>query len=109
MQTAKVAITCQNVAIHDLQEGDEVLCHGAVFRLKNRKEWANHYGTDPADGTVVSWETDLVWHPDFCKAPDAEPYYPLPLSWARGYGLQSNRLMSWAKIVERPALPNEVK
>ena len=102
MTTKEVRIEYTNANTHELAEGDEIMHYGVVFKLKNRKEWPMRPDDCPdMQGVGVTFDTELVWHPDFNKAPDDEPYYPLPLSWAKSYGVQGNKLAIWAKITSR--------
>lgn len=87
---------------HELENGDTIMSHGCLFKVFNKKD----HGLRPEDcperqGTLITMDTELLYHPDFDKAPEDEPYYPFPLGWAKTYGVQSNKGFKWCKVVKR--------
>ena len=100
--TKQVKIECVNVNTHDLVDGDEIMSYGVVFKIHNRVVHPMRSGDCPVkQGACITFDTELVWHPDFNKAEADESYYSFPLSWAKNYSVQGNKMAGWAKIVSR--------
>lgn len=98
----KVQFVFENVNTHGLAEGDEIMHYGVILKLKNRKEWPMRAGDCPnMQGVCITFDTDLIWHPDFDMKPGDEPYYAFPIHWAKAYGVQGNKLAVWSKITSR--------
>ena len=74
------AIKTSIVNTHELKEGDEILCYGVHFRLKNREDY----------GDCIAFDTDLISYPDQGS--------PMPRPWAEDWRVQGNKLAYWAKV-----------
>lgn len=99
-KTVKVVLA--NVSTHELVEGDEIMHYGVVLKLKNRKEWPMRSGDCPnMQGVCVTFDTDLIWHPDFNMSKGDEPYYGFPLERAKNFNVQGNKMAVWSKITRR--------
>lgn len=79
------------VNTHELKDGDVVLCHGVLFRLKNRKDWGVDEGFDPEkQGSCITFETDLLHYPEEGSV--------MPRGWVEGWVVQGNKLAKWVKV-----------
>ena len=99
MQFENIKTTTVNT--HQLVEGDRISYYGCIFELYEMKNWGLRADNCPTlQGDCITFKTKLIHHPDFTKKEGDDPFYAFPVSWAKDYHVQGNKLATWAKIVK---------
>lgn len=85
-------IPTETVSTHELQVGDLVSCHGAIFRLVKRNEEkrpSRHGKYEPKYDLVVWFNTELVCEGMFCV---------IPKHWVNDWHIQGNGIAYWTRL-----------